>query len=721
MKASKLLFGALAALTFATLAAVALTACGDDSSAAADAGTPDAAPTFDQCEGSDEAFARQAMLAIDGRRPLSQGELDVYADLLKALRDKHGDTPEGRAQAKRELAYALAADPAYNARWQRHFLDKLRVQRIDDQAMRGCYGVTLRQPDTGALAAAVRDGAPMTAVPGGAFTMRDLLASAIALDDLTPVYRGNLFVLVSAAIPAANVPPVQAELARRADFGNTFDAVYLNRDIVCLGCHNTESSPTYRDDPAENRHWPLPGTVEKSIYGVSSGIDANRAHAMFRYDGFVDFGASAQKPWGWSGDLCGAFQPQVSPDPADVDAKFGSITGKTPTTYDAEASLARGFASLRQNGLVLGQNDAIADPDVAFAYLVTTNLVDGVWSEVTGNSLVIANHFPRNQASRDELKRLTDDFIASGFSLRALLADIVSSPYFNRPPLAKTCGASPYDMPAIYDPWVKSDPDAERRGNGAGDAIHALTTRTAAGAAYAALGWPGSPLMDFAASSESDCENAGCQELGFDCSQFGYCCAENQMYCVQHLPHPDPTYADDERAFQRGTGHFLKNAERGFRGLDFQARLEWEHRFGLCRAPAGLQPASASDFVDALLARAAAAPTATVRDLVLALKDRVLSEAFVDDAGERPALEALLGVSLDAPAAQAGEDGVRRVCGALLSSPQFLLGGSARQERDPVPLLTPPELGYGPVCQAVAGHAPAGVTITCAADGLTVQ
>lgn len=714
-------------LAITALAVLTLSpACGGDDdggdSSGADAGLPDAGTPFTDCDGSDEAFVRQAALALLGRRTLSQGELRVYADLMKAVREKGGNTAEAKTQAERVVAHAMMKDPSYNARWQRHFLDRLRVQRIDDQSMRGCYGAASRPADGGELAMAVRDADPRTDVAGGSFTMRDLLQSSIALDDLSPIYRGNLFVLVSQAIPAANVPPVEAELARRADFGNTFDAVYLNRDIVCLGCHNSEFSTTYREDPAENRHWALPGLFEKSLYGISNGIDPNRAHAVFRYEDFVSLGGGGQRPWGWA-DACGSFQPDgIPPDPADVDARFGGIVGKTVTVYDLEASLRSGFATLRAEGLVIGQDGEIADPDVAFAYLTVMNLVDGVWTEVTGNSLVIANYFPRNQAQRDELKRLTDNFIAADFSLRALLADILTSPYFNRSPATAGCGSGPYAMPAIYDPWVISDADAERRGNGAGDAIHPLTTRTAVSAAYEALSWPSSPLHDFPA--ESDCDQASCQELGFYCSQFGACCGEKVLYCDQMQPRPDPVYAADERAFQRATGHFLKNAERGFRGLDFQARLEWENRFGLCRPPAGLASASYQDFVDELVAVAAAAPSATLRDVVLALKDRVLAEAFVDDTAEKPLLEAMLGASLDTPASQVAdlEGKVRRVCGALMSSPQFLLSGSARQEADAIPLLTPAELAYQPVCQAVAARGLTdGLTLTCADGSLTIE
>jgi hypothetical protein len=715
-------------LVLATLLAVA--ACGGGSShheGDPDAGPPpmpDAAPVdFTKCTGSDESFVRNASLALIGRRPLSEGEVDVYAQLLRAVKEKDkaaglGDDPQ---HARRVTARALMANPEYVARWERHFMEKLRVQRLDDQDMRGCYGTTLRQPDDGTLARAVRDATPRTQVAGGTFTMRDLLHSAVVADDITPVYRGNLFALVSHAIPAANVSPVEAELARREDFGGTFDAVYLNRDIVCLGCHNSEASTTDRDDPKEDRFWPLPGLFEKSIYGLSTGEDPLKAHAMFRYDGFV---GDQQAPWGMTSE-CGTFNPDnVQPDLANIDAKFGKITGKTATVYDTEAALAHGFQVLREDGLIVGADNTIADPDAAFAYLVAVNIVDGVWSEVTGNSLVIANYFPRNEPSRDILHLLTEKYVASGFSLQALLEEIVAGPYFDRLPPAAGCGAGPYNMPPYFDPGAKSDSVEERRQNGPGDGVHALTTRTAAHAAYEALGWQATAVQDFPALGT--CDKASCSQLGFYCQMFTACCAEKHNYCELGLPRPDEAAADDELAFQSGTGMFLKNAERGFRGLEFQARLEWENRFGQCNVPAGLGAGAGGDFVDGLVARAAATPGTTLRDVVVALKDRLISDPAVTDAGEQAAIEAMLGAGLDTPAANLTglESGVRRVCGAIMSSPEFLLGGQAPQQAlMPAPKLTPASATFASVCAAVAGRSlPESLQVTCGSDGsLTIH
>jgi hypothetical protein len=710
------------ALSFALLSTLVAAACGggggEDPPPPADAGPPDARILdFTECNGSDESFVRNAELALIGRRPLGEGETDVYADLLRAVKAKDGG--EDVQHARRVVAQAIMQNPEYTARWERHFMEKLRVQRAEEQDMNDCYGDSLRQPDQGALARAVVAAPPGTDVPGGDFTMRDLLRSSIEADDITPVYRGHMFVIVNKPIPAANViDPAAAEIARREDFGATFDSVYLNRDIVCLGCHNSEASTTDREDPAEDRFWPLPGLFEKSIYGASNGTASTRAHGFLRYDG----GQGNEKPWGWS-EACGRFSSDVDNDVANIDASFGHIQGLRTSVYDGERALRQGFEKLRTDGLVLGAGNEIADPDVAFAYLTAMNIVDGVWSEVTGNSLVIANYFPRNEASRDVLHLLTEKFIASGFSLKALLEEIVVGPYFDRLPPAAGCGTGPYNMPAVYDPWVISDSDVERRKNGPADGVHALTTRTAAHAAYAALGWTTSGIQDF--PKLGACEQAKCSDLDFYCSNFQACCPQQHDYCELHLPRPDEQAAQEEEAFQLGTGMFIKNSERGFRGFEFQARLEWENRFGVCRAPGSLGGSAVPDFIDGLIQRAAAAPDSTIGDVIVALKERLIADPQLADAGERTAIEAMVGGPVTTKVAQITdlEGTVRRVCGAIMSSPQFLLAGQSAQEAaEPAAALADPAQSFDTVCARVAGFTlPDGLVVTCAAGSLSID
>ncbi|HVO30704.1 MAG TPA: hypothetical protein VMV18_08205, partial [bacterium] len=596
-------------------------------------------PPIAQCDAGLTSFVRNANLAILGRRPLGEAEVAHYVG--------YGLDSPARRQA---IVDEMMNQPEFVDRWREVFEDMLRVPRVDDQAMNSCYGLRARNPDGGDLGRFVASHDP-TADAGGAFTMLDLLDSSLRADDLSPVYRAHLFAMVAFPIPAANVPQVQAELARRQDYGNVFDAAYLNRDLVCLNCHNSEFSVTYDSDPAKNRHWPLPGHFEKALYGASTGEDPNVAHAMFRFDGFVGDPQfdPGQPAWGWL-SACGQFHADVSgqDDPADIDAKFGNITGKRVSVFDLEKSLRAGVESLAATGLQTAPDGTISDPDQAFAYLVGASISEGVWREVIGSGLTIANYFPRNEASRDELATLTNDLVASKFSLRRLLHDVVQSPYFNQLPPSAGCTATAYSYPNVWDPWVIGDSDPAKRKNSSADGVSALPARVLMRASYDALNWP---LPD---------------DKGF------------------------PT-SDAQVDFYRGVGLFLKNSERGFRGLDFQARLVWEDRVAACANQSG-----SSDAVDVIVQKAGSTSGATVRDVVVALKDRLLGETTVDDstpagAAERAAVEALYGTSLDSPASSAADlaGSTRKLCGVYLSTPQFLLSGFANPKVEAPPALAP--------------------------------
>jgi hypothetical protein len=677
-------------------------------------------PTYAECEAGDQAFVRNAFVALVGRRPYGQAEVELYTDLHAALLAREPDDDAGRRAARRALLDAIMDHPEFVDRWGDAVMDALRVARIEDQSMAGCYGAAEREPDDGELARAVRDN-PASGDVGDRFTMRDLLWSALVADDLSPVYRAHLFALVSFPIPAANVPRVQAELARRQDFGTVFDSAYLNRDLVCLGCHNSSGAVTDADDPAVDRHWPMAGLFEQALYGDSSGIAADRAHAVFRFDGFVaGFGDPGQeRPWGWDSS-CGGFYPDgLEADPAEIDGRFGALAGDRLTVFDLEASLQRGFEALAADGLIVADDGTIADPDSAFAYLVSATIAESVWREVMGTPLTIANYFPRNQAARDMLHQLTEAFIASRFSLRALLAEIALSDYFNRLPPEAGCGTGPYNMPNIYDPWVIADPDEARRANGPADGVSALPARVLLRAAYAALGWATPRFTQFPEEAYF-CSGATCAELDYLCTNFRECCESLEAECGDSNE-PSP---GEEQLFQRAIGVFHKNAERGFRGLDFQARLVWEDRFGACE-----RIGDGPDTVDSIAALAAADATATVGDVVAAMKDRFVGDARVDEeqasagVSERSAIEAMFGGSLDTPASEVAELAarMRAFCGVLLSSPQFLLGGFAAPDGDEIPALTPESARYPALCAALAERGLRdGTAVTCGDGDVTL-
>jgi hypothetical protein len=233
----------------------------------------------------------------------------------------------------------------------------------------------------------------------------------------------------------------------------------------------------------------------------------------------------------------------------------------------------------------------------------------------------------------------------------------------------------------VFDPWVRDEPIAAMRRNSTADAVHALSARTLTSAAYAALGWPAPTNQSFPESGADAGEGEG--EVEFDQSCFdqypdctsllaacaeGTCCPEAEVSC----PVDDPSAPLSEAELQSGIGVFHGVSEKGFRGLDFQARLFFENRFGRCARPESV----ANDAVDAILSEARSTG-GTVGDVVLAMKERFVGTRTMDD-DERPLLEAVLG-SLSAQASSvdgtALDQGARTICGALLASPQFQLRG----------------------------------------------
>jgi len=667
-------------------------ACGTDHRKPDD-DTTDTDVPFTDCAGDAPSFVRQTFLALDGRRPRSQAEVDVYVDLYTTTQARGGDPKDA-------VARAIMAEPEFADRWIDSTMDAIHVQRLDIQNEASCWDKTLRMTVDGGLATTIRSQAATTSGDGkGTWTMLDLARSAIVLDDLTPVYRAQLFSMVAHPIPAANVPPVEAELARRADFGETFDSAFLHRDIVCLGCHNSEHSVTDSDDPAVDRHWPVPGLSELAVYGMSTGVTPDRAHAAFRVDGFVQ-GNSGARPWGWSSD-CGMFATTVGDDPADVDAKLASLSGKRTTVYQLEQSLARGFDKLRGQLPPLDGTGAISDPDTALAWLVTLKMTEDVWKKTTGTGLTIANYFPRNQASSDLLYALASRYTQSGYSLKALLVAIVESDYFNRKPAEAGCGKQPYTYPAVFDPWVIADADPARRRNGPGDAITAIDPRTLVSATAAALEWSAPPAASRFPDYGDGCETDSCQQMQGYCNQFGSCCNAYKAACTMNGVMPS-----EQVPFERGVGMFLRNSERGFRGLDFQARLVWENRYGACTKPRWVM----TDFIDKLVTAAAADPNATVGDVAAAIKDRLIGEPSIVDGAEIAALSTTFGAPLDRPASSINTAQARELCGALLGSPQFLMAGLAGRGGER-PKLTPTDAGYDATCADVAMHV-AGVTCT---------
>jgi hypothetical protein len=696
-----------------------------------------------QCQATDQAFVRRAILGILGRHPYGQAEVNVYTDMISQIDAIDGYEPETKISApittlrhsRQVVVNALLANPEYQTNWAELYRDFVRVQRIEEQNNAACVALRVRTTDAKEVAAWVRDQSPLAGGDGKAApTYADVVFGSIELDDVTPIYTEGLFTMVLKTYAGANALPVALELSRRSDFGAWFDGAYLNRDMVCLNCHNSEFSVTQSSDPEHNRHFPVPGLFEKALFGDSTGPGlvngfdgADRLHGAMRRAQFL-VGPSAMgsltndcvtataahitaatspiptcasgdpllycnfsteimctsvanrtrriQPWGLAA-ACGQFltPDQVPIDQAFVETRLGNVNGYRTSMWDVAASLRAGFNKLQVEGLGADSDGNIADADKALSYLVSMTIVEKVWKEIVGTPLTIANYYPRNAAARDQLWTLTETFIKSGYSNKALLSAIFASPYLNMASPESGCGNNPYGAPRIFDPWRSAEPDVSKRGNSISDSVQPISARTQARAAYGALDWPlvayGSVFPNVNGWGENSITVGG---VASGLAEF---------------------------QFQTETGYYLKSAIPGFRGLDFQGRLGWEDRFAQCNKLVGN---TAPDVIDALVATAKEPGVATVGDLISVLKDRIMGETTAPTGAEKTQLEGLFGASLasDANAAVDLGGSLRKVCGAMIATPQFLLLGIEPKDGNEVPSATPTAASYQTLCSKVA-------------------
>lgn len=660
----------------------------------------------DTCDAGDEAWVQRVFPLVLGRKPHGAAEVRLWAQVAEE---------QGRDVAVLGLTHA----PEYVDRWQDWVNDALYVARTGDRAYSSCFGTSLLVGDTGELARWIGGTAATGDAWPEAFNMADVVRSSIAADDLSAAYRVNLFARMNRPIQGANVGPMEMEETRRQGFGETFNHTYLNRNLVCMQCHNSEYAVTDSDDPAEDRHWPMPGLFEKALYGSSFGEDEDSAFAVFRYVDLVSSDAAVSAPWGIDGS-CGRFAPSdtMTEDYLGHESYFVQAFGESGSTWQVEAFLQAGVDALADRGLVVGDDGVVDGPD-SFAWLVGASITDQVWKEAMGERLTIATYFPRNEAQQDRLQAYTRDFVEARYSLRTLLVDVTTDPYFNAGAPA-TCTANPYGMDAVVNPWSKSEEVEIERGNGPGDSVHRHSARVLIRSVHDSMGW----------------------------SQ----------------PSAFPASADPIFDLESATGAFLRESQPGFNGTDFQGALAFESVYGACTAPsaggadngctetpgyAGCASCTCQDCVCAIdsyccdvqwddlcvascnddcggcgggladvttdtvdrLLESATDNGSTVGDVVVALKDRLVARGEVSDA-EQALVEALLGVGMDLPLAEAGdiEPALRTLCGAVLLSPDYFLALDAGPAGAVPPLALDADLD----CENAASWlAKEGVVVDC--------
>ena len=752
-------------------------------------------------DAGDELFVRRVTPLMWGRHPLGIHEVDV---LVQAL----GTTT--RADFVRRMTRSFE----YHRRWEAVLEDALFVNRIGDRANTRCFTREGHEDEDGDdlvfdpsqppmppdVAAWVRDHGPDDPDPPPIWTMSELIRSAITLDDLSPVYRANLF----AQLARDRAPLDEAEnLDLRRNLSGVMMETYLNRNADCMPCHNGEFSVTGHEDPALDRTWEVPGLFEQALFGVSEGLGVDAWAGLARRDGVLvgfeehaglgafdgcqqrdepgcdgcvcEASVCADRPtcctgawdsacanlcdqfnidqgnagicvpgvppdfegctpvanlpgcggcaceqavcdviplccerswhqgcaelceetgfctpepepnpedvpgvhvWGMH-YTCGTFEPEPGPDPLGQSVVLGGELGTAASAWDAEALLHSGVDSLR-TGLELGGDGRVA-PDQAFAWLLAMGFVDVAWDEAFGQRLTVAHSFPRNREQRDELQRLTEAFVADGYSLRELLVGIATTPWFNpKAPLDEEQTAR--SMPPIFDPWVvDGQADADLARNGVGDQIGRWPGRVLDTKIARALEWP--PLPDF----------------------------------------PGATNSDEYRVYE-DLGLFLKDSTQGFEGTDVQFLAAWEAYMTTCVVDtweAILSPDDAGgdieeDWITGLVEQGEGRP---LGDLVSALKDRLLADPDLSDPDERALLEALLGRPLEAEADAGTDERLRRVCGAFLASPQFLLRGLPVQRLGAEPGFVVGGTSFRDQCELIGGLL--FDSVSCSADALS--
>ncbi len=290
---------------------------------------PPAFPDPGVDDAGDLSFVRQVVPVLLGRKVRGYEELSALTDIIAAT-------------DRETLVRALMEQDEFVTYWAEALVDHLRVAREGTKSQSSCYGSPLL---AGAVSDALADFV-LNNVPsadfGSSFNMSDLVASAIKKDNLFPIYKAHVFPLVNR--PGAFFGDL-AELMRRADLAAGFEHTYLNRQQLCLQCHNSEMSTSGEDSGWDRTH-PVPGLFEAAIYGSSSGTSPEQSSAIFR----TDVRNGTLNPWGMQTG-CGTFKPSVVKDPEEISAWFTQPLGRYVSVRNVSEILMSGYAGLDADGL----------------------------------------------------------------------------------------------------------------------------------------------------------------------------------------------------------------------------------------------------------------------------------------------------------------------------------------------------------------------------------
>ena len=297
--------------------------------------------TIEQDDAGHWSFVRQVVPKVLGRKVKGYDESKLMVDVINATPDNKG---------REELLNALMASPEFGAHWSETLVDLLRVNREGIKNNSSCYGTPMRTSADTALASFVTaqraDLSGFTGTPPTGFNMSDVVAAAVAADNLYPAYSAHVFAFENKPVTGNMV----TEANKRDDLGGNFGNIFLHRKIECLQCHNSSFS---RSGPQTywQRSWPIWGKFEATVYENESGGNPANFNALFRTDIVGGSSGTARTPWGGL-QQCGAFRSATpSGDPLGASPYMTASLPVGSSVWDVQRLLHQGRRTLAVDGL----------------------------------------------------------------------------------------------------------------------------------------------------------------------------------------------------------------------------------------------------------------------------------------------------------------------------------------------------------------------------------
>jgi len=274
------------------------------------------------------------------------------------------------------------------------------------------------------------------------------------------------------------------------------------------------------------------------------------------------------------------------------------------------------------------------EPASGMAHLVAMRIVDNVYEELTGASLVLDHGFPRNTDAAYTLKELTREFVANDWSLKVLVKRIQLSRGANRAAPAEST-ENRYPLAMVFDPWAATPSGAPNESSGEnmnsqGDLVHRFSIRSALHQANAALRHPDDDFSPF---------------------------------------HDDPAWPPQGPVYDMGA--YRDRFSPGFKDPTFDVLLAWEEAIDGCELSSG---ADGEDFIESLFDQP---DDPTVEEALLAVKARLITDPDWWP-GEKELLEDSVTFDLGDKLSDVDpehDELLRDYCSSILMSPQFLMYG----------------------------------------------